>query len=287
VVTSLTFQTHRIDTVALCTLDWPWERAAPVVDAWQHWAPQAPDELWSNCLLLTGAEKPAPAVARVNGVYVGAAAALQSLISALIDRIGVSPASTYISNVTLLEAMLIEANCGGLTVAECHLPSQDPHGQLLRDTFGAKSDYFDYILPEQGIANLVSSLASRQASQELGTGVIALDASGGAINRVDPTATAFGHRSSLFSAQYFAHWSATDSLAVVEANRQWLADTWQLMRPYASGAAYQNYLDPDLVDWQNAYYGSNLSRLEQIKAVYDPLDLFHFDQSIPPAGAGA
>lgn len=283
VVTSLTFRAHPIDTVALCTVDWPWEGAVDVVQAWQHWAPQAPDELWSNCLLLASTDKPALPVVRVNGVYVGAAAALQPLVSALIDQIGLSPSSTYISDVTLLEAMLIEANCGGLTVAECHLPSQDPHGQLLRDTFGAKSDYFDHVLPEQGIASMVNSLASRQASRELGAGIIALDASGGAINRVDPAATAFVHRNSLFSVQYFANWNATDSLAVVEANQQWLADTWQLMRPYASGAAYQNYLDPDLVDWQNAYYGSNLPRLEQIKAAYDPLDLFHFDQSIPPA----
>jgi FAD/FMN-containing dehydrogenase len=283
VVTSLTFRTHPIGTVALCTLDWPWERAVDVVQAWQNWAPQAPDELWSNCLLLASADKHALPGARVNGVYVGAASALQPLVSALIDQIGLSPSSTYISDVTLLEAMLIEANCGGLTVAECHLPSQDPQGQLQRDTFGAKSDYFDHILPRQGITNLVNSLASRQASKELGAGVIVLDASGGAINHVDPAATAFVHRSSLFSAQYFANWNATDSLAVVLANQQWLADTWQLMRPYASGAAYQNYLDPDLVDWQNAYYGANLPRLEQVKAAYDPLDLFHFDQSIPPA----
>jgi hypothetical protein len=100
---------------------------------------------------------------------------------------------------------------------------------------------------------------------------------------VDPAASAFVHRNSLFSAQYFANWNASDSLAVAQANQEWLADTWQLMRPYASGAAYQNYLDPDLADWQNAYYGSNLPRLKQIKTAYDPFDLFHFDQSIPPA----
>jgi FAD/FMN-containing dehydrogenase len=54
------------------------------------------------------------------------------------------------------------------------------------------------------------------------------------------------------------------------------------MRQYASGAAYQNYIDPDLADWQHAYYGSNLSRLQRIKAAYDPGNLFHFPQSIPP-----
>ena len=57
------------------------------------------------------------------------------------------------------------------------------------------------------------------------------------------------------------------------------------MRPYASGEAYQNYADPDLADWQGAYYGANYPRLQRIKAAVDPTDMFHFPQSIElPAG---
>jgi hypothetical protein len=277
VVTSLLFQVHPVTTLSLFTLNWPWTVAANVVDAWQNWAPQAPNELWSNCLLLTSTST--EPVVRANGVYVGAVASLEWLLQQLTGQVGSAPSSSYVSGVGLLETMMDEAGCYGMTVSECHLPSQNPQGQLQRDTFSAKSDYFNNALPRQGIDALVSAIASRQNSSM--PGGIGLDAFGGAINRVAAGATAFVHRNALFSAQYSANWSASAPTSVITASQTWLASTWQAMRTYASGFAYQNYIDPDLPGWQNAYYGANLPRLQSVKAAYDPGNLFHFAQSIP------
>lgn len=281
VVTSFTFRTHQVAALALFTLNWPWGNAIDVVDAWQKWAPPAPDELWSNCLLLSSYDTSAAPIARVNGVYVGDVTPLNSLLQQLIGRIGVAPSSSYVSGASILDTMMDEAGCYGKTVAECHLPSQNPQGQLQRDTYKARSDYYASAISRQGIGVLVNAIAQRQESSTLGKGGILLDACGGAINRVAADATAFVHRDQLFSAQYSANWNAGAPSSIVAANNAWLASTWHALRPYASGTAYQNYIDPALADWQHAYYGANLSRLQQVKAIYDPTNLFHFQQSIP------
>ncbi len=280
VVTSFTFQMHPVSTLSLFTYDWPWSAAAEMVNAWQNWAPSAPDELWSNCLLL-GTDKNSQPIARVNGVYVGGTAALNTLLRQLTGSMSVAPSGTYVSASDILDTMLIEAGCYGKTVSECHLVGQTPDGQEQRDTYSAKSDFYTRALPRQGIDALVNAIDRRQASSTMSGGGILLDACGGAINRVAADATAFVHRDALFSAQYLAHWNASDPAPIVTANYSWMANTWQAMRPYASGAAYQNYIDPNLADWQMAYYGANLPRLQRVKAMYDPGNLFHFAQSIP------
>lgn len=281
VVTSFTFRTYQLDALAVFTIRWPWSSAASMVDAWQHWAPSAPDELWSNCLLLAPKDKSASPIAQVNGVYVGDVSQLNPLLQQLSDKIGIDPISRYVSNAGVMETMQIEGGCYGKSVAQCHLPSQDAQGQLVRDTSSVKSDYFTRALSQSGITNLVNAIEQRHNDAMLGEGGIGMDAYGGAINRVASDATAFVHRNALFSAQYSASWDPTDLASVVTANHTWQNNLWQAMRQYASGAAYQNYVDPDLADWQHAYYGANLARLQDIKASYDPDNLFQFAQSIP------
>ena len=62
----------------------------------------------------------------------------------------------------------------------------------------------------------------------------------------------------------------------------WLRSFYASMRPWASGQCYQNYVDPDLTNWRQAYYGANYTRLTQVKK-YDPHQVFKFPQGIPPA----
>lgn len=283
VVTDFTFQVHPIGNLGLFTLVWPWSQAPQVIDAWQSWAPSGPDEIWSNCQLLNSQNTPSGAApaARVTGVSVGSVASLQTQVSSLISMVGSSPFNQFVGGDTYAHTMLVEAGCDGDTVAECHLPSQNPAGILTRSPFAAKSDWIASRLPAAGISALVGAIDDREGSTVLVGGGIVLDAAGGAINQVAPDATAFVHRNCLASVQYSAGWGIGAPASTISANTAWLQKAWSGMRPYVNGQAYQNYIDPNLADWQQAYYGSNLPRLQQAKVEYDPHDLFKFAQSIP------
>jgi hypothetical protein len=111
-------------------------------------------------------------------------------------------------------------------------------------------------------------------------GGLAFDAYGGVINDVASDKTAFVHRDKLACIQATYSWSSDSTASEISAGAQWL--TWLGADVFnAATGAYQNYIDPTLVDWKRAYYGENLDRLVQIKKHRDPENLFSFAQSIP------
>jgi FAD/FMN-containing dehydrogenase len=286
VVTSFTFRTHPAPELVLFYLQWPWSAAADVIAAWQSWAPGAPDELWSNVHLSAAAGGSEPSIS-VGGTYAGSTGELESLLSKLYSAAGSSPESPFVESEAYLTCMLVEAGCSSMSVAECHLPTQNPAGQLGRPPEYAKSDFFTKPLPAAGISTLLDQVERMQQVAGAGgaSGGVAFDAFGGAINRVRPAATAFVHRDALFLAQYSTSWtpSGRDAGAhtkPVANQRAWLAGFRAAMQPYASGQAYQNYADPDLAGWQRAYYGTNYPALQSVKAAVDPANVFKFPQSI-------
>jgi FAD/FMN-containing dehydrogenase len=77
--------------------------------------------------------------------------------------------------------------------------------------------------------------------------------------------------------QYLAYWGTAEREA---ASLGWLRGFHASMHPHVTGAAYQNYADPELKRWQRAYYGSNYARLVDVKRRVDPDRLFRFPQAI-------
>ena len=114
---------------------------------------------------------------------------------------------------------------------------------------------------------------------------VQLRALGGAMARVPVEATAFAHRHSKIMANLAAFYEGPEEKAVRDA---WVEDFAAAIRQQDHGA-YVNFIGPEgsaaggrLV--REAYPGRTWQRLREIKARYDPDNLFHLNQNIPPAG---
>ncbi|MDC0770170.1 FAD-dependent oxidoreductase [Streptomyces sp. HD] len=278
VVTELQFKTHPAPQAVTAYLTWPWSKATALIKAWQTWGPSQPDEIWS-ALSISNHAGGTPTIS-LAAFSLGTYGELQNALDRLADGPGgPGPASNVVlKRRSYKESMELYAGCSSFASdAQCHLPGttpgRAPQGALHRETYAAKSDFFDRSLSAAGIQTLLRQMQSVRG----GSGSIALTALGGAVNRVSPTATAFVHRRSRMLAQYIGSWRAGTTGSEVQS---WLASAHNAMQPYASGAAYQNYSDPGLTDWRNAYYGDAATRLTKLKKQYDPKRFFTHPQAL-------
>jgi FAD binding domain/Berberine and berberine like len=274
IVTSFTLQTHRAPGAAWFFISWPWGQAAQALAAWQRFAPDAPAALTSIFSLGTTGGSGPPRVTAL-GQFFGSASALRNLIRPL-TRVG--GASVSVGSSTYFSLVLRWAGCLDEGYRACHTTGTRPGGTLPRASFFAKSDYFDKPLPARGRQTMIEWIERRQRTPGAGSGSLLLDAYGGAYNRPAADATAFVHRNMLFSLQYGAYFTGNPG-----PSKRWINGVWRALRPFVSGQAYQNYIDPQLATWPRAYYAGNLPRLREIKKQVDPDFKFRFRQAIPPA----
>jgi FAD/FMN-containing dehydrogenase len=106
----------------------------------------------------------------------------------------------------------------------------------------------------------------------------------GAIKRVPRDAMAFDHRDHNFEMSIIAQWKSANDDTV---NIQWARNVWTAAIPYVSSAVYANHMtadeSPERV--RSAYGPAKFDRLAQLKARYDPTNLFRNNHNIPPARA--
>ncbi|MCA1647472.1 MAG: FAD-binding oxidoreductase [Chloroflexi bacterium] len=110
---------------------------------------------------------------------------------------------------------------------------------------------------------------------------------GGATNRVGIQETAYPLRDATYALNAVSMWTDPGQ---DEANIRWSRGLWDAMQPFSPGSVYVNFLGDEGEDRVKAAYGPNYTRLAQIKAAYDPTNLFRLNQNIKPAverGGGA
>jgi len=65
----------------------------------------------------------------------------------------------------------------------------------------------------------------------------------------------------------------------------WARETFAALAPYLAPVRYLNYLEGDATAAATVAYGPNLPRLQELKAKWDPDNVFHLNVNILPGDA--
>ena len=238
VVTALRFDT--IPEPVTTRIEAHWPDIEGLAEAWQAWAPDAPDDITVNLTLVS--EPGAPVRATLFGAAILDEGPTRELLRGLTDRAGVE-----------LRA--------GLPYHQLKRTFADPR-ELSATRM--RSEFFSHALSDDTLASLLTQLAAPGGRREITFTVM-----GGAYNRVAEDATAFAHRGERFLLEHVA--APTDP---------WVDDSWATAHVDGSGRVYPNFPDPALDDWAMAYHAGNYARLTAVKNAYDPHRFFDFPQAI-------
>ncbi len=129
---------------------------------------------------------------------------------------------------------------------------------------------------EDGLLDVLVDYAGKLPSAETELFVAHL---GGAINRVPVGATAYPHRDVAFVMNVHARWRdpAEDASCI-----SWAKSLFNACTPFASGGTYVNFIPEDDREGVKRAYLGNARRLAELKARYDPVNLFRVNQNIRP-----
>jgi FAD/FMN-containing dehydrogenase len=264
IVTAFEFKLHKVGPELMTAqIFYPFEAAREVLRFYREFMAEAPDELGCYALLVpVPASEPFPE--HLHGKTALALAASHAGDPdegrALLDRLA-----------GIAEPIL--AAVGPMAYVELQSSFKDaaPDG----GRYYWKSQYLDELTDE--LIDLVLERARALPGCYSNT---FFEPMGGAINRVDEDATAFPHRNARFTIGISSGW--TDPQEDEEAIA-WTRDFHDAVAPHSTGGVYANYMDFDEDERVGSAYGANFDRLRQLKAKYDPDNLFRMNQNIRPS----
>lgn len=246
VVTEFELRLHPVGTQALgVELDFPVEDARDAMRRWRDLSVDAPREATYEATVTAG-------VATIGFVWVGDPDAGRRHAYAL-RSLG-TPAAERVDALSYLE-----------------LQARDDSDQDHAVRRYWKSHYFRE-LTDAAIDELLDHDPTLAGN---------LQARGGAIAEVPDDATAFSHRDATF--EYLAATRWTDPAE--DAGRMALArQAAARMEPFSSGAYVNALGDEGASGVVRAYSPAKLARLTALKDAWDPDNVFHLNQNVPPSG---
>jgi FAD/FMN-containing dehydrogenase len=195
-------------------------------------------------------------------------------------------------------AAMVACHCGPVAEGEAALRPLKEFGPPVMDAIGPMpytdlNGMLDGGFPKGALNYWKSSFLAKLGDDAIDTmidafsrcptpmGALLLEHFHGAATRVEPSDTAFPHRTDGFNFLVLGQW--TDP-ASNQACIGWTRQSYSAMERFMAPGRYVNYLgDDEAGDPVAAAYGPNFRRLQELKKKYDPDNFFHVNQNIRPA----
>ena len=266
-VTSFVFKLQPIDKVALFQLHYRWEDFENVVNAWQRWHHDLPNDFSTFLTLVCDGQ------ICITGQFTPShPSEFASLDSQLAPVMRLGP---LLADIQVLPSLV--ASRIGFRVDPVHpvipLSAHDDF-QIFKST----SHFTFDPLPIEAIQLLKASLEGvpELAGPPSQPTMIQILGGGGKINSTDHPANSVAHRSAYSAIQLDAYWTAQEDSAKM---LNWISQLRKALEPYTRGS-YVNYADLQIEDPMTTYFGENADRLKTIKAKIDPNRVFDFPLAI-------
>lgn len=255
---SFTFRTHSVPETSTCVVLWDWSNARDVLAVMQDVMQAAPNGFSARIGLNRAAAR--NGIVSVIGQHLGPSHELDGFLAPAISI--ATPISKRVIDQSYWDA------------------AEYLHHETVGGAFAARTRTTASPLSGDGLNALVDALDRWPGSNNPDGAGAALFTWGGAINDVGVTDTAFPHRQALFLISMDTSWLPNEPFETVSTNLEWLSTLHRSMGAFADDASYVNFADPDLDDWQQAYYGINAPQLARVKNHYDPDDVFSSPQGV-------
>ncbi len=201
-----------------------------------------------------------------RGQYIGPLSELEDLVQPLITAAG-TPVKTTLTTMKYWDMQLMFASA-----------------ELKRHAFGDISRYSSKPLPDHVLAKIADLLADCPSRTDESNGSMwSLGWIGGNVmDSISRRDTAYVHRKMLTMLRATPVWATDAPPSVRDSLIAWTNQMISLIAPYTPNESYQNFPNRGINDYKQEYYAENYSRLVNVKTKYDPHNLFHNAQSIPP-----
>jgi FAD/FMN-containing dehydrogenase len=249
VVTDYTFSLKKVDKITVIQLRWDDNKAArnKFLQVWQEWLPHLDRRLSS----FSGIYKLG---AWVNAFFYGPEEEARQILQPLLNIPGLT--FENIQYIPFIEAIKI-------------IGAMYPK----REAFQAAGRFVQRHFSQAELEELIEIIDKAPSAKNSSLRVYSL---GGAVRDTEADETAFRYRQADYILAIASSW---ENKSEAESHKQWVAAGFDYIHTITRGS-YINFPYSRMPNYQQAYYGGNLRRLQYVKKAYDPCNLFRFPQSI-------